>query len=99
MPKGIRQITDLHGMPQRPSGENAVLEVADNRFAVNVIGIRLGEPRPDKHAFLPDQFFQPGPVIGIDGEKVIHHRHLPVKVIALPGRVLLQRLDDLRKVV
>ena len=49
---------------------------------MHVVGIRLGIPRPDENPFFFDQLFQPGAIIGIDRKKVLHDRHLPVKVIA-----------------
>ena len=97
--EGIRQITDLHRMSQRSGGEDAVLQVADNGFAMHVVGVRLGIPRPDENPFFSDQLFQPGAIIGIDRKKVLHDRHLPVKVIAGISRVLLQRVDNIRKVI
>ena len=97
--EGIRKIPDLHGMPQLSGSENTVLQVADNGFAMHVVGVRLGIPRPDEDPFFSDQGFQPGAIIRIDSEKVLHYRHLSVKVIAGISRVLLQRVDNLRKVI
>ena len=86
-------------MPQRPGRKNAVLQVADNRFAMHVVGVRLGIPWPYEDPFFSDQLFQPGAIIRIDGEKVLHYRHLSVKVIAGVSGVLLQRVDDVRKII
>lgn len=97
--KGVRKVPDLHSMPQRTGGENAVLEIANNGFAMHVVGVRLGIPWPHKDSFLFDEGFQPGAIIGIDGEKVLHYRHLSVKVIAAVSGVPLQRVDDIRKVI
>lgn len=47
MTKGIGQISHHHGVAQFTRGKYAVLQVADNRFAVNVERIRLGVPRAD----------------------------------------------------
>ena len=97
--EGVRKIPDLHGVPQLTGGEDAVLEIANNGFAMHVVGVRLGIPRPYKDPFSSDQFFQPGAIIGIDDEKILHSRHLSVKVIAGVSGVLLQRVDDVRKVI
>ena len=83
------------------NGNNLLVEKINQSGGVDfsVVGVRLGIPRPDENPFFSDQLFQPGAIIGIDRKKVLHDRHLPVKVIAGISRVLLQRVDNIRKVI
>ena len=97
--EGVRQIANFHRLAKGQTVANAVHQISDNRLAGDKGGVRLGIPWPYEDPFFSDQLFQPGAIIRIDGEKVLHYRHLSVKVIAGVSGVLLQRVDDVRKII
>ena len=81
MTKGIGQISHHHGVAQFTRGKYAVLQVADNRFAVNVERIRLGVPRADVKPLVFDQQLQAVSVLRIDGQKILNHGGLSVEMV------------------
>ena len=81
MTKGIGEIAHHHGVAQFTRGKYAVLQVADNRFAVNVKRIRLGVPRANIKPLVFDELLQAVSILRIDGQKILNNRGLSVEMV------------------